>query len=156
MIQEHSVTKHCAHQPCSARLVKGSHESRRDWERRTFCNRACRTAASAEIRAATRRECPICGKLYKAKANGEFALTCGDRACASAIHARLHPREGWPRLAGEILFPPNAFANNVTSRAYGTMPMRPATQVDTISASALASSGGTLTRSRQTGVRETG
>lgn len=156
MNQEHSVTKHCAYQPCSARLVKGSHESRRDWERRTFCDRTCRAAATAAARAANRQICPVCDKKYGPKRNGEFAVTCGDRTCAAAIHRLLHPTEGWPYRTGEIHFPPNAFANNVNTKPCGTVPMRPPTQVDTISASALASTGGTMTRIRPSGVRETG
>lgn len=86
-----------------------------------------------------RLRCPICNKPRSIKDPHTLNQTCGGAECLRRLKERrsFEQHSGWPEQTGEIAFSPNAFANNVTTRQNGTCPMRPATQVDTISPTAL-------------------
>lgn len=127
--------RYCAHAACGKLLVKRGAESYRDFARRVFCDLACRRSAEAGKRG--QRVCPFCTKPYGPKGNSEFALTCGEPACRSALLSqRATAHVGWPQITGEVDFG-NGFANNIITKSRGRMPTRPDTRSLTGSTTAL-------------------
>lgn len=87
--------------------------------------------------------CAVCEALLRPNKNGNYSATCGDPACFSELLSRQNVKgDGWPTITGEPKFSATAFANNVTSKPYGRLPLRPATEVRTSSPTALAAQEG--------------
>ena len=128
---------------CEEPLVQRDGEKNYDYNKRRCCNYTCASIAGHMGRPRN-PICRYCGERPRVQTNDhKIRATCGDANCLAAARDGRNTLIHWPAVTGEIAWD-GAFAKHNRDPGDGGLfrMMRPATHVETMSASALAAREG--------------